>query len=266
VTHTTYPLIGIPASTASGPEAFSPYTYRFEGSYTAALAAAGGTPVVIPLNLPLPALRSLFERLDGLLLAGGVDVDPAQYGEPRHPDLGQVDAARDHVELTLTRWALDADLPVFGICRGIQLLNVAAGGSLWQDIPAQLHREPRHNYTTAESPRGRATHGVQVAGGSRLAGVMETCDAMVNSYHHQAVKQVAAGFVAVAHSFDGIIEGIEDPARRYVVGVQWHPEGMVDTEPTAPRLFAAFVAAARERAAATGQKRSTLSAVEGAAR
>lgn len=247
MTNTSHPLIGIPASTAFGPEAFSPYTYRFEGSYTAAIAAAGGLPITIPLNLPPPILRDLFERLDGLLLAGGVDVDPAHYDEPPHPNLGRVDAARDDVELLLTRWALAADLPVFGICRGVQMLNVAAGGSLWQDIGAQLHREPRHNYTAAESPRGRATHGVQVASGSRLAEVLGTCDVMVNSYHHQAVKQPAEGFVAVAHSTDGVIEGIEAPARRYALGVQWHPEGMVDTEPTAPRLFAAFVAAARDR-------------------
>jgi putative glutamine amidotransferase len=242
VTHGARPLIGIPAGTPPGPDGT---TYQLGGSYTAAVADAGGLPVIIPLGLSEPVLRDIFERLDGLLLAGGPDVDPRYYDEPHLPELGRVDAARDTVELILARWALAADLPLFGICRGIQLLNVAGGGSLYQDIATQIHPDPRHNYTSEETPRERPVHRVAVAPDSGLAAVLGACDVPVNSYHHQAVKRAADGFAVVAHSEDGVIEGIENPALRYALGVQWHPEGMFKTDRAAQRLFSAFVAAAR---------------------
>lgn len=242
MTNAAPPIIGIPAGT---PSDGNDTTFEFSRSYTAAVAGAGGLPFIIPLGLPEPILRGLYEQLDGLLLAGGVDVDPLHYGEGHHPQLGRVDAERDATELTLTRWALAEDLPVFGICRGIQLLNVAAGGSLYQDLPAQFQPRLRHSYTTKESPRDRAVHEVQAVAGSRLAAVLGACAVRVNSYHHQAVKQAAGGFEVVAHSEDGVIEGIEHPARRFALGVQWHPEGMVGSDVAAQRLFAAFIAAAR---------------------
>lgn len=238
------PLIGIPAATLTDQEYIATPTQRFNGNYPAALAACGATPLIIPVNLPEEALADTFQRLDGLCLAGGVDVDPAHYDEAHHPDLGHVDAARDVTELTLARWALAADLPILGICRGIQLLNVAAGGSLYQHIPAQLPQAARHDYRLAESAWERPTHRVRVHKNSQLARTLGAGEVLTNSFHHQAVKRVAAGFQAVAWTDDGIVEGIEDPARQFTLAVQWHPEGMFRTDPYARRIFEAFVKAA----------------------
>lgn len=238
------PLIGIPSgSLEPSPAAGAPY-FQFNGNYPAALAASGALPIVIPLDLPEDALRAIFERLDGLCLAGGGDVAPAYYTEEPHPALGTVDTLRDATELTLARWALAADLPVLGICRGIQLLNVAAGGSLYQDLPAQLPDAGRHDFKLSESPWERPVHRVRMAVDSQLPGIFGTHELMTNSFHHQAVKRPADGFPAVAWADDGVIEAIEHRSRRFAVGIQWHPEGMYRTDPRAQKLFAAFVAAA----------------------
>lgn len=238
-----HPLIGIPAAVHR--ETAGVTYFQFNSNYPAALAASGALPVVVPLGLPEDALRGLFARLDGLCLAGGVDVDPAHYGELPHPALGKVDSARDATELTLARWALDADLPVFGVCRGIQLLNVAAGGSLYQDVAAQLPGAIAHDFSSDSSPWERPVHRVRLAGESRLAEVLGVDDLPTNSFHHQAVKEPAPGFVPVAWTADGVVEGIENPSRRFALAVQWHPEGMYRTDPLARRLFDAFVAASR---------------------
>jgi putative glutamine amidotransferase len=249
VTTSTRPLIGIPAASQAGAD--SP-TYRFNGHYTAAVAACDGLPLAIPLDLPEPILAGIFERLDGLLLAGGVDVDPLHYGEPHHPKLGQVDAARDATELLLARWALAADVPILGICRGIQSLNVAAGGSLYQDIPAQLPASQRHDYHVADTGWETLTQRVTLAEGSRLAhilcdGSVQRASVMTNSFHHQAVKAVGAGFGAAAWTDDRVIEGIESSLHRFALGVQWHPEGMFRADEPSRRLFRAFVAACKAR-------------------
>ncbi len=237
------PLIGIPAASLEPSPAPPARYFQFNGNYPAGLAASGALPVVIPLGLPEDALADLFARLDGLCLSGGVDVAPAEYGEAPHPALGKVDAPRDRTELTLGRWALETDLPTLGICRGIQMLNVAAGGSLYQDLPAQLPGSLIHNIKLSESPWERPTHSVRLVAGSRLAGILGVTDLMINSFHHQAVRRPADGFAAVAWAEDGVVEAIEDPSRRFAIGVQWHPEGMFQTDPLARRLFAAFVAA-----------------------
>jgi putative glutamine amidotransferase len=239
------PLIGIPSACLEPTPSPGARYYQFNGNYPAALAASGALPVVIPLDLPQDTLRALFARLDGLCLAGGADVDPAFYAEDPHPALGKVDAARDTTELTLVRWALAADLPVLGICRGIQLFNVAAGGSLYQDLSAQVSDADRHAFKLAESPWERPVHRVRVAGDSRLAEILGTDELLTNSFHHQAVKLPAEGFVPVAWADDGVVEGIENPSQRFALAVQWHPEGMYRSDPLARRLFDAFVAAAR---------------------
>lgn len=237
------PLIGIPAASYVDQEYSATPTYRFNGHYPAALAACGALPLVIPLNLPEDALRAIFARLDGLCLPGGVDVDPAEYGEERHPHLGAVDAPRDRTELLLARWALEADLPVLGICRGIQLLNVAAGGTLYQHIPAQVPQAGRHNYHLQESAWETPTHEVRIEPESRLAGMVGAEQLRTNSFHHQSLKDVAPGFQATAWAPDGVVEAIEQPAKPFVVAVQWHPEGMFRTDTYARRIFEAFVAA-----------------------
>lgn len=240
------PLIGIPAASYVDQEYSATPTYRFNGHYPAALAACGALPLVIPLNLPEEALRGIFEKLDGLCLPGGVDVDPAEYGETRHPDLGSVDAPRDRTELLLAHWALEANLPVLGICRGIQLLNVAAGGTLYQHIPAQVPAAGRHNHRLQESAWETPTHGVRVEPQSQLGLMVGAERLQTNSYHHQSLKDVAPGFQASAWAEDGVIEAIEHPAKPFAVAVQWHPEGMFRTDTYARRIFEAFVAACRK--------------------
>jgi putative glutamine amidotransferase len=221
--------------------------YRTPGSYSDALAAAGGAPVLIPLDLPEEVLRAAYERLDGLLLSGGVDVAPELYGEAEHLGLGEVDAARDAVEMALTRWALNDDLPLLGICRGIQALNVAAGGTLWQDLPAQCPGTLKHDYRSADVPRDYRAHTIRTASGSRLAEILGQEQVWVNSFHHQAVKDLAASFLPVAWADDGIVEAIYRPDRRFVLAVQWHPEGMYRTDSRSLRIFQAFVASADGR-------------------
>jgi putative glutamine amidotransferase len=261
VTHSTRPLIGIPA--ASQASADPTPTYRFNGHYTAALAACDAIPLAIPLDLPEPILRDIFERLDGLLLAGGVDVDPAHYGEARHPKLGEVDAARDATELALARWALAADLPILGICRGIQSLNVAAGGSLYQDIASQIPAALRHDYQVDKVGWEKLTQRVRLAEASHLGAIMGDgvlADGFVrtNSFHHQAVKTAGEGFIVVAAAEDGVIEAIEKPACRFAIGVQWHPEGMFRVDAPSRRLFETFVAACRGEGASGARATSPL--------
>lgn len=242
------PLIGIPAASVRDGEYVATPTYRFNGLYPAALAASGADPIAIPLDLPEESLASLYARLDGLCLSGGVDVDPHEYGEAPHPRLGYVDGLRDATELTLTRWALRDDLPILGICRGIQLLNVAAGGSLYQDIAAQVDSAQQHDYQLADSPWERTTHVVQLKEGSEIAAIVGSTEVRTNSFHHQAIKQPGEDLRIVAWASDGVVEAIEDPSRRFVVGVQWHPEGMYHSDQAARRLFAAFVESASSNA------------------
>ena len=238
------PLIGIPAATSDpSPVPRTPFSH-FNAFYPDALMAAGALPVVIPLNLAEADLRALFERLDGVLLAGGVDVDPTAYGELRHSRLGKVDPARDRAELTLARWALATGLPLLGICRGVQALNVAAGGNLYQDLSSQYPGAVRHDFKHKETPWDMPAHEVRVAAGSRLSAILDATALTTNSFHHQAVRQTAPSLRPVAWAEDGVIEGIEEPAHRFAIGVQWHPEAVVRSDPFAMRLFAAFVAAA----------------------
>ena len=242
----SHPIIGIPAASYVDPEYSATPTYRFNGHYPAALAECGALPLVIPLNLPQPILAAIFERLDGLCLSGGVDVDPAEYGEARHPDLGAVDKARDETEITLARWALEADLPVLGICRGIQLLNVAAGGSLYQHVPAQVPHAVRHDYRLRESAWDAPTHGVRLEPGSIIAQIAGDDEIPANSFHHQSIKTIAPGFRATAWAPDGVVEAIEHGGKPFAVAVQWHPEGMFRSDAGARRIFEAFVAACRK--------------------
>lgn len=243
----SHPIIGIPAASYVDQEYSATPTYRFNGHYPAALAECGGLPLVIPLNLPESILRALFEKLDGLCLPGGVDVDPAEYGESSHPDLGAVDSPRDRTELLLARWALDADLPVLGICRGIQLLNVAAGGTLYQHIPAQLPATQRHDYRLQDSAWDTATHEVRIEPDSKLAAAVGRAALRTNSFHHQSVKDVARGFRPTAWSEDGVVEAIEADDKPFAVAVQWHPEGMFRSDVYSRHIFEAFVAACKNR-------------------
>ena len=211
--------------------------------YCRSVAMAGGAPLLIPLELGSDAWRSAYERLDGILFPGGVDVDPRHYGEERHPQLGRVDETLDEAELLLARWALADSRPVLAICRGIQLINVAAGGTLYQDLPSQVPGALCHSCHPPEYPRDSHAHILAVGRQTRLSTILSQAEIWTNSRHHQAVKDVAPGFVVTAHTSDGVIEAIEQADAPFCVGVQWHPENLAATDPEMLAIFRAFVEA-----------------------
>jgi len=248
----TRPLIGIPGQTLQAIDdipAGLPHSWVMNSRYFEAAAEAGALPVMVPLVAEDEAtLRGVFERLDGLLLAGGVDMDPASFGEARHPRLGNTDPARDAVELQLARWAIADQKPVLGLCRGHQVLNVALGGTLWQDIAAQVPEAIKHDYfPTAGYARDHLAHDVAVTPGSRLFAAFQTPRLAVNSMHHQAVKQLAPALQVAARSSDGLIEAVESGTDHFLVGVQWHPEVFEHEDQRTRRLFQSFIAAAQPR-------------------
>jgi putative glutamine amidotransferase len=227
------PLIGI---TVGPREAGSPFL-QTRSTYTRAIEVAGGLPVLIP-PLEAPALVALLERLDGLVFPGGADVDPAAYGQAREPKTDVVEEL-DRLELAVARWAIHADVPTLGICRGQQLLNVAMGGSLIQHVDD--HRQP--------GDRAVLTQPLTLAAGSRLAALFGSTEVEVNTMHHQAVKDVADGLQAVAWSADGTIEGLESDVHPWLLMVQYHPEELVAFHEPSQRLFGAFIDACKARMA-----------------
>jgi putative glutamine amidotransferase len=210
--------------------------------YVESVRLAGGDPWEV--NHAADPAAAVVSSCAGLLLTGGADVEPARYGEARHPTVTDVDPARDEYEIALVTAALAAGLPVLAICRGLQVMNVAAGGSLLQDIPAQVGAAVSHQ---VPAPKDAIAHDVSIAPGSRLAGLMGGAVVAgrlpVNSRHHQAVHRVAEGFVVTSLAPDGVIEALELPRARFCVGVQWHPENFVDSGAFLP-LFAGFISAA----------------------
>ncbi len=233
------PLIGLPTRTIT----LDNLTFHgLLSTYTRALDLAGGAPVLIPLRLAEETERAIFDRLDGLLLAGGVDVHPKEFGEPVEPFCGEIDVERDAAELRLTRWALESGKPVLGICRGIQMLNIAAGGSVYQDIPALVPDALNHSHRSGE-PYNHLTHSVEIDAHSALARALETTSAEVNSLHHQSLNRIAPGMHVTARAPDGIIEGIESDHHPFAMGVQFHPEWLIDDDARMMRIFQAFLQA-----------------------
>ncbi|HZS33163.1 MAG TPA: gamma-glutamyl-gamma-aminobutyrate hydrolase family protein [Methylomirabilota bacterium] len=221
--------------------------------YLVAVQEAGGLPIVVTPAHTGSTLAALYELLDGLVLTGGEDVAPARYGDTTvHPTV-EVVAERDTLEFTLLEWALRDDLPILAICRGVQLLNVALGGTLYQDLPTERPVPLGHNQMLAERPRTDPHHPVAVTPGSALADVLGQDRIEVNSLHHQGIKRLAPGLTAVAHAPDDLVEGVEptDPTgRSFLIGVQWHPEELARAgDVPSRRLFERFVAAAAKRAA-----------------
>ena len=199
--------------------------------YERALQGAGGDPWVLDRTADRPP--DVVSHAAGLLLAGGGDVNPSIYGEAPHSAFHAAEAGRDEYEIELVRLALEADLPVFAICRGIQMLNVARGGTLVQDIPTQLPGALEHRRAVPPHEAAELAHEISLKRGSllvRLIGARTSADsAGVNSRHHQAVRTLGEGLVTTATAPDGVIEAIEDPARRFCLGVQWHPENFYRT-------------------------------------
>jgi putative glutamine amidotransferase len=213
--------------------------------YVASIERSGAQPRVLEVS---ESPRAVLQTIDGILLTGGGDVDPALYGEARHETVEDAEPGRDEFEIDLARRAIERDLPVLAICRGAQVLNVAAGGTLVQDIPSAVTSELAHS---VKEPKDSIAHDIRIASDSRLyaalgSAVDSSCACHVNSRHHQSVGKLGRDMVASATSADGVIEAIEVPYRSFCVGVQWHPENFWRTGEFKP-LFDAFVTAARER-------------------
>ncbi|MGD2077935.1 MAG: gamma-glutamyl-gamma-aminobutyrate hydrolase family protein [Chloroflexota bacterium] len=222
--------------------------YGLMPSYTEAIVKAGGIPLLIPLGLPEQDLLTILDRVDGLILPGGADVDPFVYGDQRHPKVYGIDRERDRTELFVARAAVAQRKPFLAICRGIQVLNIALGGSLWQDIPSQIPGAVNHD-TSDDQPRNHLAHTVSLRPDSLLARLMGHRERWVNSYHHQSLRDLAPELVVTATAEDGVIEAVENPGQPYAVGVQWHPENLVDDDPAMLAIFAGLVEAAARDAA-----------------
>jgi putative glutamine amidotransferase len=215
-------------------------------AYVNAVSAAGGVPLLIPLGLDEAALGALLGLVDGLLLTGGGDIGGEQYHSLHTKYLHGVDADRDRTELFLARETLVQNKPLLAICRGHQLLNVALGGTLFEDVWHLMPGAIKHDFYDVY-PRNHLAHPVEIAPESALAALLGGREFRVNSLHHQGIRDLAPGLAAVAHAPDGLIEGVEMPNHPFAVGVQWHPENLIQDVPAMLSLFRGLVTAA-ERA------------------
>lgn len=231
------PTIGITTSVSQDEQAF-----RLKKGYVEAVAKAGGVPVILPHSQV--EAEEVGSRIDGLLLSGGPDLDPICFGEEPRYELLKIDPKRDHFELELARLFLEEERPILGICRGIQVLNIASGGDIYQDIRAQLKDTLRHKQ---DGPYRYPTHQVIIKRDTLLFELLGKEKLRVNSFHHQAVKNVAPEFIVSAKANDGIVEAIERPTGIFQLGVQWHPETMWRNYPLFKKLFIGLVKAAEKQ-------------------
>lgn len=235
------PLIGISCGTFHDRD-WCPPSFGHRQTYVDAILRAGGAPMLIPPVQDELILRELFSRLDGLLLAGGGDIEPARYGAEPHENLGTVDPLRDSAELPMARWAVAEGKPVLGICRGIQVINVALGGTLYQDLPSEVDGNLAHNLSYEREDWTLLAHELRLSPDSRLRHLLGVERLLVNSLHHQAVREVAPGLRAVAWAPDGVIEAVEGVGEGFVLGVQCHPEALQGgADPRWQAVFTAFV-------------------------
>lgn len=246
---TPRPLIGVPTQTLQAidgiPEGL-PHSWVMNHRYFSALTFAGAAPVMIPLLAnEKDALRSTYDRLDGVFLAGGVDVDPASYREDKLDVCGRTDPDRDRVELLLAKWAIEDGKPLLGVCRGLQLINVACGGTLLQDVEHDNPRGMKHDYFPTQGyARDYLAHDVDLVPDTETARIFMAERIQVNSMHHQGIKSLGDGLIVSVKAPDGLVEGIEGAFDGFVIGVQWHPEMLIETDEGTRRLFAFFVDAA----------------------
>lgn len=210
--------------------------------YSDWILAKGGIPLIIPYFSNMNDLDLFIHRLDGLLLTGGGDIDPSYFKEEPHPKLGPITPERDFNEIYLAKSMLKLNKPILAICRGCQVLNIAAGGDMYQDLSTQYHHNELIQHDQ-NAPTDHASHTVNVDKNSYLFKILQMVKCRTNSFHHQAVKEVAPLFRAVAHSRDGVIEAIEGEAYSYAIGVQWHPECMSESDEVSQRLFHSFILA-----------------------
>lgn len=242
------PLIGIACRFVED-SAWSPAIVGTRRGYVDGLLAAGALPLLIPPEADRATLRQYYELADGILLPGGPDLDPALYGEERHPNLGAVDAVRDAAELPLARWAVAERKPLLGICRGLQVLNVALGGTLYQDLGSQHPTSLNHDSGSVQQSWRNLDHRITIEPDTRLAQILDTTELGVNSLHHQAIKELAPGLRVTGCAPDGVIEAVETVNDAFAIAVQCHPEELWQaTDPRWRRVFEAFVAAAGQAA------------------
>jgi putative glutamine amidotransferase len=234
------PRIGITTEHSSNPA--GSWLISIPDAYVQAVICAGGCPVLIPLGLPENRLDDLLPALDGILFTGGGDIDPGCYGGQPHERLGEIDADRDRVELYLLQRVVQAGVPFLGICRGLQLVNVGLGGTLYPDIAARRPGALKHDYYP-DWPRDHRAHTVETAPGSRIQQVLGAKSVEVNSLHHQAIETLAPGLQPTAHAPDGLVEAVELPGDRFGMAVQWHPECLPE-DVAMQALFGTFLRAA----------------------
>jgi putative glutamine amidotransferase len=239
------PLIGITCSRSTG-GAWGIYSLGHFmdcafSEYSEAVLHAGGAPVIIPVAQDKKSLDAILESVQGIILTGGPDLHPRHYGEEPASGLGEVDEALDSMELNVASMAVHGDLPVLGICRGIQVLNVCLGGRLYQDISSEVQQSICH---APRVDKGVHTHRIRIEPGTRLHDLFRKREIWVNGKHHQSIKRPAPELVVSARAKDGIIEGVEHPGKRFVLGVQWHPEGTWRNDAFSKKLFSALVKAA----------------------
>jgi len=204
------------------------FEYTLSEMYVQAVLRAGGTPVILPSGADANQVAALLEIVDGILLTGGGDIDPAIFNGQPHPNVYGVDHERDFLEIELVRQASRSQTPFLGICRGIQVINVALGGTLYTDIGAQIPDSERHDYYP-NIPRDKIAHHVKIQNGSQLRKLTGTAELAVNSLHHQGLEQVPAYLKPIAHSGDGMVEAVELRDHVFGLGVQWHPEWLVES-------------------------------------
>lgn len=220
--------------------------YALSPLYVEGILAVGGAPLQIPNGLDEDALRAVFKHVDGLLLSGGGDVDPVFYGETPGDHVYGIDRERDELEIKLVRWALADQKPIFAICRGFQVMNVALGGTLYQDILSDVPGSMQHDYFQSKGyARDYPAHPVQLVPDSVIAQLLGGDHFTVNSLHHQGLKAVAPDLASVGHADDGLVEAVEISGHVCAFGVQWHPEALAPKDPIMRRLFGRLVDAAR---------------------
>lgn len=227
------PLIGITASHRNDFNA-----YYSPKNYSNAIIEAGGIPVILPITSKEEIIEQNLARIDGILLAGGGDPDPQLFDEEPHPDLGTIDPYRDSFEIALTKKALEKGKPILGICRGCQILNVAAGGTMIQALEGQKEGIIKHRQ---DAPFHYPTHTVKIVEDTFLYQIFGTTKLRVNSSHHQAIKDVSTEFIVGARSKEGVIEAIEKKEEKFALGVQWHPEAMFEKHKVFLKIFKEFV-------------------------
>lgn len=242
------PLIAITCSSMVGgawgihsPNRMMDYQFR---EYSRGVESAGGLPVLVPVVEKPETVSATIGSVDGLILTGGPDICPRFYGEEPMVGIGDMDYPLDLMELEAARQAEKTDIPILGICRGIQTITVVFGGSLYQDIPTQVGSSLDHRQKADKTVN---THRVNITNSSKLFHIVGREILWVNSKHHQAVRTPPPGFIVTAKASDGIIEGIEKPDSPFLLGVQWHPEGTWTHDDASMKLFAALVAAAKKR-------------------